>query len=53
MRIIAATNCELREMVKAGKFREDLYYRLMCFLFIFPALHLRAEDIMLLTQHFL
>lgn len=53
VRILAATNCELREMVKRGKFREDLYYRLHVFPIHIPPLRLRVEDIVLLTQHFL
>lgn len=53
VRILAATNCELREMVKKGKFREDLYYRLNVFPIHIPPLRLRGEDIVLLTQHFL
>ncbi|SFL96104.1 sigma-54 interaction domain-containing protein [Pelosinus propionicus] len=53
VRILAATNCELREMVQKGKFREDLYYRLNVFPIHIPPLRLRGEDIILLTQHFL
>ncbi len=53
VRILAATNCELREMVKKGKFREDLYYRLNVFPINIPPLRLRGEDIVLLAQHFL
>lgn len=53
VRIIAATNCELKEMVKQGKFREDLYYRLNIFPIHIPALRSRVEDVMLLAQHFL
>jgi len=53
VRIIAATNCELREMVKQGKFREDLYYRLNIFPIHIPALRSRVEDVVLLTQHFI
>jgi len=53
IRILAATNCELKEMVKKGKFREDLYYRLNVFPIHIPPLRLRVEDIVLLTQHFL
>lgn len=53
VRIIAATNCELREMVKKGKFREDLYYRLNIFPIHIPALRLRVEDVIPLSRHFL
>jgi two-component system response regulator PilR (NtrC family) len=53
VRIIAATNVNLREMVDTGVFREDLYYRLNVILVQLPSLRERKDDIPLLVQHFL
>jgi DNA-binding NtrC family response regulator len=53
VRVIAATNSELRQAVKEGKFREDLYYRLNVITIELPPLRNRKEDIPMLAQHFL
>jgi two-component system, NtrC family, response regulator HydG len=53
VRIIACTNQNLKEKVKAGEFREDLYYRLKVIEISLPSLRERAEDIPLLVDHFL
>jgi transcriptional regulator with GAF, ATPase, and Fis domain len=53
VRIIAATNIELKEAVKQGTFREDLYYRLAVVPIELPPLRDRREDILALAQHFI
>jgi transcriptional regulator with GAF, ATPase, and Fis domain len=53
VRVIAATNRNLEELVVAGTFREDLFYRLSVFPIEVPPLRKRREDVIQLAQHFL
>jgi two-component system response regulator HydG len=53
VRIIAATNRDLRTMIDEGRFREDLFYRLNVVAVDLPALRYRQEDILPLAEHFL
>jgi two-component system response regulator HydG len=52
VRIVAATNCNLLQQVRAGTFREDLYYRLESFVMVVPPLRLRRDDIPELAAYF-
>lgn len=53
VRVLAATNEHLENLVKSGKFREDLYYRLNVVPITLPSLHDRPDDIPMLVTHFL
>lgn len=53
VRIVAATHCDLQKMVSAGRFREDLFYRLAVFPVRLPTLRERGDDVTLLATHFL
>lgn len=52
VKIICASNRDLQEMVRAGTFRRDLYFRISILLLSIPPLRERPEDIMLLARHF-
>src|SRR6056300_836953 len=52
VRVLAATNKNIKEEIKAGRFREDLYHRLAVIIIEVPALNERKEDIPLLISHF-
>ncbi len=53
VRVLSATNADLRAMVRAGSFREDLYYRLNVIEITLPGLAERPQDILPLAEHFL
>jgi transcriptional regulator with PAS, ATPase and Fis domain len=53
IRVIAATNQDLREWIRRGRFREDLYYRINTLPLVVPPLRQRPEDIFLLLEHIL
>ena len=53
VRLVTATNRNLEQLVKEGKFREDLYFRLDVVRFVMPSLRSRSEDIPLLIQHYI
>jgi PAS domain S-box-containing protein len=53
VRIVASTNMDLESAIKAGKFREDLFYRISVFPIVIPPLRERVEDISAIAEHFL
>ncbi|GBE26511.1 transcriptional regulatory protein ZraR [bacterium BMS3Bbin03] len=53
VRVVAATNRDLKEMVQTGEFRKDLFYRLNVVKIMLPALKERVDDISVLVEHFL
>ena len=53
VRVIAATNKDLRKMISEGKFREDLYHRLAVIIIPVPSLNERLDDIPELVEHFI
>jgi DNA-binding NtrC family response regulator len=53
VRVIAATNVDLKEKVRGGDFREDLYFRLRVIDVILPPLRERGDDVLLLANHFI
>lgn len=53
VRVIAATNRDLQQLIKSGDFREDLYYRLNVFPILCPPLRARKEDVPVLVRHFI
>ncbi len=53
VRVLAATNQNLAEMVRTKKFREDLYFRLNVVTLELPPLHARGDDVLLMAEHFL
>jgi two-component system NtrC family response regulator len=53
LRVISATNCDLKELIAAGRFREDLYYRLDVVNLALPPLKDRGEDVLIMAKFFL